>query len=811
MRGDYVKGRRNRFSEPPRLVPAGGVDVSGNGRWRVWEFAGTKIDAPILGNGDMLCAFAGEPHQPQFWLTTNDFWQMQSNPNYVFFHDNAVAWRDPPVSLGSPRPLGRMVFDIPALKDADYTAWQTFEDGTTHARFTLSDGRALELEAWVAAGENELIVSFGGDVACDIGFEFRFPDETGAGCDIGVDCMGDCEDGAVLNGTFAGLVGGRPLQVRHLRDGLLWGWREFSDAVDVPAKLAFAARFLGADGARARLEPGDRATFVCALRSWAKTARPVEYARSRARWITGEDVTALRAGHRRWWADFWAVSGIDLEDGQLMDAYCLSQYMLASLSRDPDYPPNILGISTYDHMAWNGNYKINYNHQTPYLGLLASGHFRQSDPHDAPYLDMLDLGREMCRRLLGHPGVYLPLGLGPKGMVSEALLLHMKSPAVHGALNMLLRWRLSMDREYLLRVYPFLRAVAEFWEGDLVDRDGVLHVVGDGMHERTTGDIQRNGVPEDPCNTLGYLRSFFSDMLDASAWLGLDEDRAERWRDILVRLAPYPVGRVCDIDENPTLWNEGERGVKELLSEATQRLPVYLNEGVGGKWSLNFPGNVMHIYPGGAVGLDSPEEELAVARNTIAALSEMEHALAGAEPGEGAQVRAAGAWNAVNLGCLFFPAAARVGYDPEAILDELKAKLTRTGMPNGFVAGNPHGIENLSTVPNTLQEMMLNSHQGTIRVFPAWPRRRLENASFFGLRARGGFIVSAKLRAGEVERIEVQCPAGGPLRLCNPWPDAAMRVNGALREGRLLELTTQPGERLEIVRENQELGVRGEE
>ena len=42
------------FTAPPALLPAGGVDVSGNGRWRIWEFAGTKVDAPILGNGDML-------------------------------------------------------------------------------------------------------------------------------------------------------------------------------------------------------------------------------------------------------------------------------------------------------------------------------------------------------------------------------------------------------------------------------------------------------------------------------------------------------------------------------------------------------------------------------------------------------------------------------------------------------------------------------------------------------------------------------------------------------------------------------------
>ena len=635
MNNNYIAGLHNTFTEPPRNVPAGGVDVSGGGRWRIWEFAGTAIDAPMLGNGDMLCALAGQPRWPQFWLTTNDFWQMQSNPNYVFFHDNAVARRDPPVSLGSPRPLGRIVFDIPQLAGAEWHVEQRFEDATTHARFALPDGQALCMESWVAAGENELIVRFSGDVECDIGLEFRFPNEPGKGCDVGVDCMGDCEDDAVLSGTYAGLVGDRPLQVRHERGGLLWGWREFSDGVDVPTRLAFAARFLGVDGTHARLVPGGELTFVCALRSWAKTARPVEYARSRARWMREADIAALREDHLLWWRDYWSVSGIRVDDEQLMRAYYTSQYMLGSLSRDPGYPPNILGISTFDRMAWNGNYKINYNHQTPYLGLLAAGRFAQSDPHDAPYLDMLDVGREMSRRLLDHPGVYLPLGLGPKGMVSEALLLHMKSPALHGALNMLLRWRLSMDREYLRRVWPFLRAVADFWEHDLVERDGALHVVGDGMHERTTRDIELNGVPEDPTNTLGYLRSFFADMADAAGWLGVSVDRADAWRAIPKRLAPYPVGRICDIGANPTLWKEGEHTIHELLPEEMQRVPVFFNEGVGGKWSLSFPGNIMHIYPGGAIGLDSPAAELEVARG--GALGD------GACAGEAADLRGRGA------------------------------------------------------------------------------------------------------------------------------------------------------------------------
>ena len=36
------------FTQPPESVPDGNVDVSGGGRWKIWQNAGTKIDAPIL-------------------------------------------------------------------------------------------------------------------------------------------------------------------------------------------------------------------------------------------------------------------------------------------------------------------------------------------------------------------------------------------------------------------------------------------------------------------------------------------------------------------------------------------------------------------------------------------------------------------------------------------------------------------------------------------------------------------------------------------------------------------------------------------
>ena len=91
---------------------------------------------------------------------------------------------------------------------------------------------------------------------------------------------------------------------------------------------------------------------------------------------------------------------------------------------------------------------------------------------------------------------------------------------------MIYRYEISQDTRYAWKVYPYLRGVAEFWEKDLVLRDGVYHVVGDGMHERTDGNIRENGVPEDPVNTLGVSENIFlPGFQKISEALELDEEK----------------------------------------------------------------------------------------------------------------------------------------------------------------------------------------------------------------------------------------------------------------------------------------------
>ena len=97
------------------------------------------------------------------------------------------------------------------------------------------------------------------------------------------------------------------------------------------------------------------------------------------------------------------------------------------------------------------------------------------------------------------------------------------------------------------------------------------------------------------------------------------------------------------------------------------------------------------------------------------------------------QIRVLNRWIDFNGMNSFYAAAVRVGYDPRVILKEMRTMINKLGLPNGMIRGNPHGMEHQSIVPNAIQEMLLQSHEGVLRLFPCWPHEM--DARFGTLRA----------------------------------------------------------------------------
>jgi hypothetical protein len=282
-------------------------------------------DAPILGNGDLVAAMAGGPEYPQFWLTTNDFWEFRE-----------------PDRGGAPKSLGRLIFETPSLAGASYRVEQDFATATTAGRFAGED-RILSLRAWVAATENVLLVELAAEgQPVEVTMSFRFPEQPGLGASP---IAWASKEPYVRKASEPA-----PVQEHGWTNGLLWAVRTFDKSVWQPTRLAMAARVLDTETADGRftVAPAKPVTIVVALRSWEKTTQPLENATRRAERFAADDLHLLRALHERWWRDYWGKSLIALDDQAIEQAYYRSFY-------DPEEIWQVL------------KYRLNYSHPSGFI------------------------------------------------------------------------------------------------------------------------------------------------------------------------------------------------------------------------------------------------------------------------------------------------------------------------------------------------------------------------------------------------------------------------------------------------------------
>ncbi len=678
------------------IVPASDASQSVISQYRaMWTSPPTKVpnnvsvDAPLLGNGDMLACVGGTPDQLSYYLTKNDFWQLRH-------------------SGGRPSYFGQLTIQMDDLKEASFRMEQPLYEAETHGAFAYAEGKVC-LRSFVAATENMLLVTL-----------------TAQGKPVQVNV-----DLAIAEGSGEEIQSGRD-------NGIMWGVRRFEKGMDIPTACAAALKLYNAESNEFTLKPGQPVTLAVVMQSRFNNSNYLEDAKIKVRTLSIDDVTEA---HRQWWQTYWSQSFVEIGDPVIEKQYYLSHYVMGSASRDRTFPPNIFGWVTHDDPGWFGDYHMNYNHMAPFYGLYTSNHLEQAMSYHAPILAVMERCRWYAKNITGCRGVMVPVGIGPLGIETTrdssfnppdkqkgGLFWRQKSNSAYCVVNMSMHWYHSYDLDYAREVYPFINEVALFWEDYLKFEEDRYVIYRDAVHEGSGWNV--NSI----CS-LGLVRNVFETILDMSRELKIDAHRHEKWRHILDHLSSYSFQEKDD----KTVFRYTDKG------------PAW--------WKNNTLG-IQHIYPAGAIGLDSDPQLIEVARNTISVMQR---------------------WLDRNGTNSYFPAAVRVGYDAEEILKNLIPCAKHT-YPNGFQLNNPHGVENCSTVPNTINEMLCMGHGHVVRLFPVWPRHR--DARFHSLRTWGAFLVSSKLTKGDVQYVQITSEQGRDCRMVNPWPDQAVR---AYRNGRKAE------------------------
>ncbi|MBI9061890.1 MAG: hypothetical protein JEZ14_07860 [Marinilabiliaceae bacterium] len=698
-----------------------------------------SVDAPLLGNGYTGVAISGNPEKQTYYIARNDFWRLKNGYNESF-----------------PAVLGRIEIEIPELKEATYHVEQNLYKAKTNSSFTMDD---LEVNycTYVSAAEDLMIIE--------------------------LSLKGKQRINGKINLLLPGkkeIIDNPPLDIKFPtkedtaieKDGVIWISRAFEQDVDIPTQSAIAVNILNEPSNTFTLTPEKKVVIACAFSSNFKSDNCVKTVIDNVVAINKSELKEIEKKHEAWWQDFWSKSYVDIHDDLIEKQYYLSNYNMACFSRDKDFPPSIFGTCiTKERPYWNGDYHLNYNHIAPYYGLYSSNHIEQADPYYAPVLAMTERGKYYSSEITGiKEGIMLPVGIGPLGMETTrkndlmtnhrkyteegneeagGLFFGQKSNSAYCVVNMAMQFYHTYDLEYAKRIYAFVKGVATFWENYLTFEEDRYVIYNDAIHEGTVGTMN-------PILSLGLVRMVMQTAIDMSMELGVDSERADNWQYVKDHLSDYTYQ---------------ERDGKKVFR--------YTEKGTDW-WGDNTLG-IQHIYPSGQIGLNSDPELLRVAHNTIDVMQR---------------------WIDFNGSNSFFPAAVRVGYDADTILSKMHAYIDHT-YPNGFQLGNPHGIENFSTVPNTINEMLCMGHQGVLRVFPLWPESK--DASFHSLRTYGAFLVSSELKDGQVSYVNIFSEKGKTCILDNPWPGQELVIQSNFKKkqeiksgGRRIIINTKAGEKLII-------------
>ena len=517
--------------------------------------------------------------------------------------------------------------------------------------------------------------------------------------------------------------------------------------------LGAAARDGGEGGLQVTLKPGESAAVVSSVLSDLDTPEFLAAARHRVGAMQPKDLGTLSARHQQWWADFWAKSFIEISDQEIEKRWYAALYVMGSCSRAGKVAPGLWGNwITTDRPNWHGDFHLNYNFQAPYYIVYSANHTDLSLPFYQAISESVPNGRAMAQRH-GWKGVHFPVCIGPWGLFPENPDgdWGQRSDAAFAALNFIWQYQYTQDANFLrTSAYPYLRDVADFWEDYLKLESGRYVIDNDSIHEGSGKDLN-------PLLSLGLVRTLFKSLLQLSADLDVDAEHRAKWQDICDKISAFPLQ---------------ERGGKTVFR--------YSEKGMA--WCDGNTLGIHHIFPAGAIGLDSDPKLLEICHNMIEAMHR---------------------WHDGNGFSSWYTACARVGYDPKTILAKMRAECDRCSMPNLVLNYGGGGIENVSGFL-AVNEMLLQSHEGVLRFFPVWPRE--QKARFGNLRAVGAFLVSAELNNGEVSGVKIASEKGRACTVQNPWPGQPVRLirNGQAAEqagGKRFTLKTAAGEIVELRRD----------
>jgi hypothetical protein len=616
------------------------------------------------------------------------------------------------------------------------------------------------------------------------------------------------DDALALQGTEVGLADQRLWITQRLRQ------LHFAVAVGVDGPAAPRRLHRRAGVFESAPVTAFAATIYVAVVTSEEADDPLATAIERVERASRRGFDALVEEHRASWRRFWEASLVDLppEQDYAENLWYLSNYYLASASQGR-YPPNHINAVygwNRDVLPWAHYY--HWNEQMHVWPVHASGHGELALPHLRWRRAMLGHAVEDARRVHDREGAFYCDVCNRKGFQAVHPgddLSGNLTPGPQISLQMWQHYSYTRDERFLRdEAYPVIREVTRFYLETVEKRaDGRYTFVGTQPYESV---IQLRETLTD----LAHARRLFQVFLEASERLQTDAELRDRCRDVLPHLAEFVTRPVATesavapdsiMDLRPVRFKELQPGDPTMpmwflgykvaggWSGPADQVPdgTPIHEGMAdpatGLWVFTST-NMAPIFPTGLVGLDQAgTADFDIAVNTVRALgydnqgfslwivakARLGLADALAESLEHWPQRFQIYPQGLTHWALANHPERATALDPRAL-----KQVDVVGSPDETVAWpmslSAHtAIEPLPILQLAINEMLLQSYSGTIRVFPAvtetWAGR-------FRLHAVGRFVVSAERAPGRTSYVVIESRGGEPCRVANPWGDRSVAL-----------------------------------
>ncbi|HBE41886.1 MAG TPA: hypothetical protein DDW27_11905, partial [Bacteroidales bacterium] len=459
------------------------------------------------------------------------------------------------------------------------------------------------------------------------------------------------------------------------------------------------------------------------------------------------DLAASLDRSNRIWQDYWNKSGVKLSDQFLEKIWYHNLYFLNCATKDGVTTPGLFANWSYNNIgtAWHGDYHMNYNTQQPFWVTFSSNHLEKNLPYVSLIEFLMDVSTRWAKEYYELPGAYFPHSAYPVDMTMNPYPVPTwgwevcETPwSVQG-----LWWHYlySGDVEYLKnRAYGPIKAAVQFlvaymkrpeargpqWNDD---KYHIFPTVPPELYGLRPGFKYNYD-----CNVdLSLTKFIFNAFIETIKILKLERQEKLLLKDIRDILAHFP--------EYPT-------AVSEKYGEVFVSVPEEHDQVV-----YNVPNALFTVFPGEDHGLHSDPATMDILKNTCRNMQN--------EGGNDLVF--------INL------QAARLGM---LDLERFKRQVNYCLLPNGTASNRVmqvHGryndltnygyMDNMGVwfenfaLPVVINECIMQSYNGTIRLFPNWPKDK--DAEFHNLRSAGAFLVSASLREGRVDKVKIVSETGG--------------------------------------------------